>query len=304
MDNLAEILVTPRLASIGMAGLTANLEPVPPYAFVLDRGMDPEERLENAILWKTLKDRAGSQIKAYDDLSKVPDSVTHIFGRAGHRSDLFREGLTYPGPMEKTLPYWTVPGFLELAGRSIKLCDLDQADAEVQRLHLDGKDAFVKATRDKYFTKQVPVGTSLWQALDAMVYSFIDEQACLLVQEYVEMTYEYRLFVVDGQVVTGAGCIPWKTPLDNTALYDPAMIEHRGNNKVGGPAMSNLRLDQYLAFASEAVDRLGGGSFVLDIAMINGDVGIVELNPMRLGQVGIYAANVRALVDAVLNRFG
>ncbi|WP_262267233.1 MULTISPECIES: ATP-grasp domain-containing protein [Microvirga] len=304
MDDLAEMLVKPRLASIGMAVLAANLEPVPPYAFVLDRGMDPEERLENAILWKALKDRAGSQIKAYDDVGKVPEGVTHIFGRAGHRSDLFRDGLKYPGPNEKTLPYWTMPGFLELAGRSTKLCDLDQADAEVQRLHLEGKDAFVKATRDKYFTKQVPVGTSLWQALDALVYSFIDEEACLLVQEYVEMTYEYRLFIVDGQVVTGAGCIPWKTPLDNIALYDPAMIEHRGDIKVGGPAMSNLRLDQYLSFASEAVDQLGGGSFVLDVAMINGEVGIIELNPMRLGQVGLYAARVPALVDAVLAHFG
>jgi hypothetical protein len=125
-----------------------------------------------------------------------------------------------------------------------------------------------------------------------------------LVQEFVEMTYEYRLFVVDGRVVTGAGCIPWKTPLDNTALYDPDMVEHRGDTDLAGPQISNLRLDQYLAFASEAVDQLGGGTFVLDVAMIDGQVGIVELNPMRLGQVGLYAADVRALVDAVLNRFG
>ena len=304
MDDLAELLVKPRLASIGMALAAAALEPIPPYAFVLDRSVDPEERLENAILWKTLSDRVGSKIRAYDDVSKVPGCVTHIFGRAGHRSDLFREGLRYPGPQEKTLPYWTMPGFLELAGRSITLCDLDQADLEVRRLHLEGKDAFVKATRDKYLTKHVPVGTSLWQALDAMVYSFIDEDACLLVQEYVAMTYEYRLFVVDGQVVTGAGCIPWKTPLDNTALYDSVMIEQRGDTKVGGPAMSNLRLDQYLAFASEAVDQLGGGSFVLDLAMINGEVGIVELNPMRLGQVGLYASKVPVLVDAILEHFG
>jgi hypothetical protein len=304
MDSLTEILVTPRFASIGMAALASTLDPVPPYAFVLDRGMDPEERLENAILWKTLSDRAGSQIRAYDDLSKVPDTVTHIFGRAGHRSDLFREGLTYPGPMEKTLPYWTMPGFLELAGRSFKVCDLDHAATEVQRLHLEGKDAFVKATRDKYFAKHVPVGTSLWQALDAMVYSFIDQDACLLVQEHVQMTYEYRLFVVDGQVVTGAACILWKTPLDNTALYDPVMIEHRGDSHLAGPQMSNLRLDQYLAFASEAVDQLEGGTFVLDVAMVDGQVGIVELNPMRLGQVGLYAADVPALVDAVLDRFG
>jgi hypothetical protein len=304
MDDLAELLVKPRLSSIGMALAAAANKLAPPYAFVLDRGSDPEERLENAVLWKTLKDRLGSEIQAYDDVGNIPKTVTHIFGRAGHRSDLFREGLKYPGPKEKSLSYWTMPGFLELAGRSIKVCDLDQADLEVRRLHLEGKDAFVKATRDKYFVKHIPVGASFWEALDAMVYSFIDEEACLLVQEYVAMTYEYRLFVVDGQVVTGAGCIPWKTPLDNTALYDPAMIEHRTDTKVGGPAMSNLRLDQYLSFASEAVDQLGGGSFVLDVAMINGEVAIVELNPMRLGQVGLYAANVNALVNAILNRFG
>lgn len=304
MDDLAQMLVRPRLSSIGMALAAAANKLAPPYAFVLDRGSDPEERLENAILWKTLKDRLGSEIQAYDDAGNIPKTVTHIFGRAGHRSDLFRESLKYPGPKEMSISYWTMPGFLQLAGRTIKLCDLDQANEEVQRLHLEGKDAFVKATRDKYFTKHVPVGTSLWQALDAMVYSFIDEDACLLVQEYVEITYEYRLFVVDGQVVTGAGCIPWKTPLDNTALYDPAMIEHRGDTKLGGPAMSNLRLDQYLAFASEAIDQLGGGSFVLDLAMIDGKVGIVELNPMRLGQIGLFAARVPALVDAVLEHFG
>jgi hypothetical protein len=90
--------------------------------------------------------------------------------------------------------------------------------------------------------------------------------------------------------------------LDDTALYDPEMIEHRGDTKVDGSAMSNLRLDQDLSFTSEAVDRLG--SFVLAVAMINGEVTIVELNPMRLGQVGLYAANVSALVDAFLSRFG
>ncbi|MGF9763078.1 hypothetical protein AAII07_48815 [Microvirga sp. 0TCS3.31] len=60
MDDLAELLVKPRLASIGMALAAAALDPVPPYAFVLDRGSDPEERLENAILWKALSDRAGT----------------------------------------------------------------------------------------------------------------------------------------------------------------------------------------------------------------------------------------------------
>lgn len=36
----------------------------------------------------------------------------------------------------------------------------------------------------------------------------------------------------------------------------------------------------------------------IDCAMINGRPGVVEMNPMRLGHLGLYAADVRALARA------
>jgi hypothetical protein len=37
---------------------------------------------------------------------------------------------------------------------------------------------------------------------------------------------------------------------------------------------------------------------VIDIALIDGEPAVIEMNPMQLGQVGLYASNVRDLAAA------
>src|SRR4051812_35062100 len=89
---------------------------------------DPEERLEDAALWKALSDEFGDGIISLDYGAKAPVDG-YLLGR-GKKME-FDAKL----PISDHLPYWTDPAFLNACGRSFKLCDWDGAKAEVDRLH-------------------------------------------------------------------------------------------------------------------------------------------------------------------------
>lgn len=127
----------------------------------------------------------------------------------------------------------------------------------------------------------------------------------LLAQEAIDMQWEYRLFVVDGTLVTGAGCIEEHTPLDRIAgvAFDTRVRRHRGH--LGGtpsdiedrPDLVHSLLDFGLEMAEEH-----GGTTVIDVALnaATGTPVVVELND--LPNSGLYAsdhwATTRALIGA------
>lgn len=129
----------------------------------------------------------------------------------------------------------------------------------------------------------------------------------LLVQDWIPMTHEYRLFVVDGEIITSAACIEESTPYNRTStdqLTDTRVRRHRGNS-VSGRAQSDIvddleLVDAMLAFgAGIAADF--AGTAVIDVAM-NADTEdflVVELN--TLPNAGLYASNVDALYLALAN---
>ncbi|PZU04680.1 MAG: hypothetical protein DI630_00760 [Gordonia sp. (in: high G+C Gram-positive bacteria)] len=130
-----------------------------------------------------------------------------------------------------------------------------------------------------------------------------------LVSPWIDMTCEYRVFVVDGQPVTGAGCIEEYTPLDHTGsdVFDSAVRVRRGNQVAAtadSPIVGDLHtVRTHLAAAAPVIDLLastGLRTYVVDMAYV-ADLGrsiVVEFN--SIPNAGLYACDAQALAHALI----
>ena len=120
-----------------------------------------------------------------------------------------------------------------------------------------------------------------------------------LLQEDVDIRNETRFFIIDGRPVTGAGCIEANTPLQNDgSAYDHKTEDVRGSGDQYG---SDIIESQLLPFVREAAkdvtNESGVPHYVMDVGLVNGNPGIIELNPIM--NAGLYAVNMDALVTAM-----
>lgn len=134
--------------------------------------------------------------------------------------------------------------------------------------------------------------------------------AGFLIQQWVPMRYEYRLFIVDGVPVSGAGCVEEFTPLDHLWLeenpFDPQMRMLRGNGIAAyGDTEVEKRPDlvkRYLEFATPIAKSLPTemNTVVMDVAIgaHTGEPLIVEFN--TLPNSGLYASDVHAVYRALV----
>ena len=234
-----------------------------------------------------------------------------------------------PATMRAANAYARYNAFASRAGRRVALCDLagaGQAGDLVQAGdpgELSGTlaawaakgpvDALVKIVcRTKYAAPapvRLPRGAGLDQAqravMDALGYALAHlegERGAVLLQDRVEMQDEYRVFVVDGVPVTGAGCIEAFTPCDRLpgTIFDPRVEGVRGSGQV---REDHTRIAGYRAFAAEAAAALAAEApdlrdFTLDLATgPDGQPLIVELNPTVTS--GLYASRIDRLVQAI-----
>lgn len=184
---------------------------------------------------------------------------------------------------------------------------------------LAGSTAFVKQTRPAKamtpFSLAIPPGAtaddcerSLFEALDYHIIRFEGMRAALLVQDAIDMRHEMRFYVIDGRVVTGAGCVECSTPAQNQGVNVDPVTEDRRNRST--PTTHKAVAQRLATFAQSAADaiaeetaRSAFGSleaYTLDIALdgATGEPVIVEMNPAA--NAGLYATNAPALVKAIM----
>lgn len=256
------------------------------FRLVDDR--DPEERLEGAALWKAMYDHHGpDRISPLLSTDVAPEDWI-LFGRQRGQLQTGQE------PVSNYLPYWEDPAFLRHCGRSFEMVAYEGLSEAVGRLHAQGKSVFLKSTRLKHFTRIVPVGTDVADAMDGMAYSFMDGGPDLMVQEYVEMRYEHRFFVIGRKIITSSPVMISLTPLDHPLSYgacyrtpDSRVAEWRRDVE---DAQSELAGKMAYAMVPEHA--------VIDIAMVWNSAAVIEMNPMVLGQAGLYASSVEELAHA------
>lgn len=250
---------------------------------------DPEERLEDACMWKALHDEYGEDIALLDDKDEPPKHSI-VWGRAKVN---WRDQQNI-GKAKPFLDYWNDDAFLRNAGRSFCLTDFDGAKREVERLHGVGKGAFLKSTQSKHFILKIPVGEGFDEAMGAMAFSFIDRPPCLMVQELVEMRFERRYVVIGQRVVTSSPVAVHLTPLD-THWAREASFRTPASTEASTESGQIMAMDR---FAARMACELAEPHCCLDIAVVNGSPVIIELNPMHIGQFGLFACDVRKIASA------
>jgi hypothetical protein len=149
------------------------------------------------------------------------------------------------------------------------------------------------ATRSDVY-KQLMAATD-WQMVSAG-----GRPGAFVVQSVVPMRYEYRVFIIDGQPASGAGCIPRFTPLDNEQAFDTKVEEVRGSGTV---AVESEVVERLVSFAARVARELATEvhdlrNYVIDVAVDDYDRPlVVELNGLL--NSGLYASDPCLVVAAL-----
>lgn len=254
--------------------------------------LDIEERLEDAALLNAMKTVFGDGMGIMDSRSR-PEADALVFGRPRHFEKYF-------GPAVRT-NYWNDPGFLAGIRREFHVTDLEGAGEILKDLHLRGKDVFLKGVELKSFTGVAPVGQDLHSTLGDMVWSFMDKPGSLMVQEYLPMWDERRFAIMDRTIVSVFPVANHLTPLDRGRfLEDGCRVEDMHFAK---PGQRDHRYDPVQAqamrdFVERVVERSNFDHMILDVAMTDRGIELIEFNPMIPGQFGIFAMDVQAIALA------
>lgn len=213
------------------------------------------------------------------------------------------------------------PVALEAAGRQIFITSAvdygpnNTEDAITAIVAAGGTHVFIKSVHKMFAAIHKIKGEPGSYARDTFRYcdwiehmqlSFDDRPGIMMIQGVMKPTHEYRLTIVDDQVVTGAGCIEPFVPFMNEARFDPRTEEVRNESEIG--TESDL-VDRYVAFAQDFAVRYAAETkavtgkppiYCLDLCVDanNGEIRMIELNPAT--GFGLYASDAQAYVDAVV----
>ncbi|KKN86209.1 hypothetical protein LCGC14_0270780 [marine sediment metagenome] len=268
----------------------------------LTKTEDPEERLEDAVLYKAMHDTFGKGLTMVDMDEAAP--MDGLFLGRGKNRELWQTNqLANPG-----LKYWEDPAFKNAITRSFVVTDLSGAEKEVKRLHAEGKSAFLKSTKQKHYFGRVDLGQTLHDALDGMVYSFMDIENCLMVQQAMDMSYERRFLVMNGKVVTQSPVAWHLTPMSRSWVQEDTgfSIEdmHYKTPQGHEARFSPEGTERMTKFAQHIADASDNPHLCIDLAIIGDDpsrdpIELIEFNPMQPGAVGLYGCDPKKVAGAV-----
>jgi hypothetical protein len=215
--------------------------------------------------------------------------------------------------------YWALESFRRHAGRHHEIvdCTMPALKAALRGMAERGiAEAFLKATKAKHgvYRLDVPAAAApdtpafdaaAGKALrDALEYDLAYlEGMPTIVQEAVAMSFEYRIVVVDGRPVAGAGITQAATPL----LNGGQAFDDRMTRRPDGDAAVRDRdkVAEYLTFAARVLGDLRREvpdltHFTLDLATLDatGSPIVVEINP--LANFGLYACDYRRILAAIV----
>lgn len=213
--------------------------------------------------------------------------------------------------------YMTLETFTRHAGRRVELAGVEagehhDAHATIDRMRATGIDRiYVKGCATKTLNVVVEADQTLDEALadgnDWALVNLDGTRASLLIQEWVPMRYEYRIYVVAHEPVTGAGAVLEHTPLDNGGSPFDSVVRERREDLApgfGGPTQSLPEVVSALvAFARQVAAELEAevpemADYVLDVALgSDGRPLVVELNSIE--NCGFFACQPTLIFEAL-----
>lgn len=231
----------------------------------------------------TGKKRSADELQAEGALSYGAQPSGHHWALAGEAAD----------------DYAPLMSFQRNSGRYVELGGFasgqnDDLNLVFERMYERG---IRKALLKRRYRKNplLEVDLNKWKNLGSVTHAMVDDEAgwtlindegrsgVYLVQEFIQMRYEYRSFVINHQPVTGAGCVEEFTPLDNTGeSFDDRVREVRSSESAveSNPQVKDILLDFTRRVASEiAEERPEIGGYTLDTALDSeGNPLVIELN--------------------------
>lgn len=141
------------------------------------------------------------------------------------------------------------------------------------------------------------------QDVELQIAGAAEKDAMLLLQIMLDPLYEYRMFIVGGEVVTGAACLDGFTPLDHIPAnpFDFRMEKYRGEGS--SPVEMRELTAGYLDFAKEFAARWASQvssetSYALDMCWDDQTKMIVPMDLLPLANSGLYASSTQRLAKA------
>ena len=253
------------------------------------------------------------------------------FDRSGCCFDIRPDQISWPHDASSTYPvnrYHQLETFRRHAGRrvaSVSIPDedtaavlpdsiVDVAAAWTATAPLAGKlKAVIRAKEYPVTDFDLPQGAGhrriideCWSRLEFGVLMLSGQAGAVLLQDRVPMSYEYRVIVVDGLPVTGAGCIEAFIPasrLPNGDAFDPQVACRRNVDAIEvRPDIARRYCDAATVIAAELLEESPElKDYTLDLAIDGeGRVLIIELNPLT--NYGLYACDVDRIVAALRHK--
>ncbi|NDV50178.1 ATP-grasp domain-containing protein [Salipiger sp. PrR003] len=253
---------------------------------------DPEERLEDAAMWKALHDVHGDNIRALG-VDEDPDPSSVFFGRTSKKMQAMGK---VDGIGLRPLKYCQMPAFTENAGRQFDVIDdIFEAEDRAREIMREHGAVFMKSTRQKHFAHYFDDPDVFDDIMEGMAFSFIDGGPALMVQEPVKMRYEQRFLFVEGDLITSSPVAYHLTPLAN--LPKGAQFATPSSKK---PEIAPAR--DLTAFACHVATQAGLDAVCIDCAWdYSADKPLViEFNEFHVGQMGLYNCDPTAIAEATL----
>lgn len=293
---------------------------------------DREHWLESLALLEALKAETDLPIKVVDYQDLTPNEVADrvLFGVTPTRWGGYIFDATYPRPVTQhaALNYAHNPAFEALAGRGLELADTppDSAPMNTPMNRNELRHVLAEA-KGKKFIKFIASAKALGNAIydpeihtpDVFInlvynYSMLmyaDLKDAFLVQDFVTMTCEHRFFIVNSTITGASPCVESYTPFDikhdnvvdssDTGVIKVGHEVIRGDGEIA--TLTDAEFKSMLKFVGKANRELSAADanltdYVLDVAMIEGNWCVIELNPLQ--NSGMFALNVNHFVRAVL----
>lgn len=124
----------------------------------------------------------------------------------------------------------------------------------------------------------------------------------LIIQEYVNMRYEYRMIIVNNELVCGAGCIEKFTPLNNEGeAFDIKLQEIRNISDI---EKSKELVDRYILKTKSILKYMKDNNeelkhFTIDLALNEkNEIVLIELNPYV--NIGFYALKYDCIIKSFI----
>lgn len=202
--------------------------------------------------------------------------------------------------------------FRRRAGRPIVFAKPDAAsiDEAIRKIVPEDGSVFMKTLKKEWarsFT--IKAGRSPWSQIcehdEGLEWSIMHlegiDQPYFSVQGLIRPTSEYRMFMVNDEPVTGAGCIESLTPVENSNRFDFKIERIRNSGEIEDRPVLVARYRMFAeSFGKKLRNEVGSvPAYSLDLChdANTGDIVPIELNPpLNLGR---YASCVDSWIKAV-----